>query len=511
MVQFWIPVLRDLLDPNFQMLNRSLGDTMCTKNTPTFFAIILLSAWIIGMPVSANAQSTPSPFQLEITNIKPAGTGSPAIPSDNRIFRAYPGIEYNIRPAVIGGTFPYTFALSNAPSGMTINQNTGEISWPNPQSNSGTITLILTDSANASVQTSWVITVGTSGFVFLNASYNGTSTGSITQPYKTIEEVLNNTNSNSQIVYVRGGNYTLPSGSGEVTLDKKPLTWLGYPGETVSINGNGRYFRPYGAIYLDRLNWLNFPNGHGIILYGGHNYTTIRRCGWDYIRAPSSTNNNEGFIYATRSSGNNGYYMVIQDNSFNDFAGAQAIGSIYSTTKILIEGNTTTNGGSPGLHIFATPVGLKENNQMATIRNNRFYQPSNSVEFGIFNSDDPNAVFDISYNLIKRDGTSYGSFTIFYPDTYIYRNTFINMQIRYLTHLSSGPHYLTRNVLVNSPLYQPTYVTQSENLSGSLSDNLVDSSGNLTPAYAQYLGIRGYQITGVSSGEIKPPTGLRFQ
>lgn len=456
---------------------------------------------------SVLAQNYSSPFSLEITNIKPAGTGNPPIPSTNRIFRAYPGIEYNIRAAVIGGTYPYHFALSNAPSGMTINENTGEISWPNPQSNSGTITMTVTDSTNASVQSNWAITVGTSEFVFLHSSYSGTSTGSITQPYKTIEEVINNTNSNSQIVYVRGGNYTLPSGSGQVLLNNKPMTWLGYPGESVSINGNGRFFRPYGPIYLDRLNWSYFPDGHGIMLGGGNNYQTIRRCGWDYVRAPSSTNNNEGFIYATGGSPN-GYGMVIQDNTFNDFAGANAIGSLYSTTKALIEDNTTTNGGRAGLHEFSTPVGIKDFNQVVTIRNNRFYQPSDSVPFDLYNAQANGSVIDFSYNLVKREGSNYQNFTIYYPQTYIYRNTFISMELHYLPALSTGPHYLVRNVQVNSPVSGATYVTQTENLSGSIGDNIVDSNGYLTQTYSQYLGVRGFQI--VLGSSILKPTNLRI-
>ena len=72
--------------------------------------------------------ATAALFPLEITNIKASGTGTPAIPSTNRIFRAYPGIEYNIRAAVIGGDYPYTYELSGQPSGMTINSRTGEIS-----------------------------------------------------------------------------------------------------------------------------------------------------------------------------------------------------------------------------------------------------------------------------------------------------------------------------------------------------------------------------------------------
>ena len=60
-------------------------------------------------------------YPLELTNI------GPSLASNNRIYRAYPGLEYNIRAAVIGGDYPYSFTLSNAPAGMTINAQTGPI------------------------------------------------------------------------------------------------------------------------------------------------------------------------------------------------------------------------------------------------------------------------------------------------------------------------------------------------------------------------------------------------
>ena len=65
-----------------------------------FFEFILLHN-----PYSAN-------YPLAIINIRPAGTGDPAIGENNRIFRAYPGIEYNIRVGVIGGEYPYVFKLN---------------------------------------------------------------------------------------------------------------------------------------------------------------------------------------------------------------------------------------------------------------------------------------------------------------------------------------------------------------------------------------------------------------
>lgn len=157
-------------------------------------------------------QKTQAAFMpLEITNIKPAGTGDPAIPATNRIFRAYPGIEYNIRAAVIGGLYPYTYSLSNQPEGMTINSRTGEISWPNPQTDANDISLSVTDSEDTTVQTSWSIEVTTNGFWFVDSSYTGTETGGIFQPYSSLANFLTATYDGieTDIVYFKSGTYPM--------------------------------------------------------------------------------------------------------------------------------------------------------------------------------------------------------------------------------------------------------------------------------------------------------------
>lgn len=63
----------------------------------------------------------PARYQLELVLPRAAETSasvedeSPAIPSGHRIYRAYPGLEYNIRAVVLGGAFPFRFALKDAP------------------------------------------------------------------------------------------------------------------------------------------------------------------------------------------------------------------------------------------------------------------------------------------------------------------------------------------------------------------------------------------------------------
>ena len=140
-------------------------------------------------------------YPLEITNIKPAG----GLNAASRIYRAYPGLEYNIRAAVVGGAYPYSFTLTDAPEGMTVDSR-GVVSWPNPQANDNA-TLVVRDSEGTQVSVTWPITVSASGFRFVSATSGNPApggAGTVSNPWRTLSDVYNNAGS-TDIVYFRTG------------------------------------------------------------------------------------------------------------------------------------------------------------------------------------------------------------------------------------------------------------------------------------------------------------------
>ncbi len=465
-----------------------------------------------GEPVETHG--TAANYPLEITNIKPAGSGDPPIPASHRIFRAYPGIEYNIRAAVIGGLYPYSFALDGAPEGMTIDPHTGEISWPDPQEDSGEITLTVTDSEDTAVSTAWRIEVTTDGFLFVDASFEGEEeTGSIGQPFISMASLLNNTDSShvGDVVYFREGNYTwVEHNSGRddsgrvdarMSLGGHPRQWLAYPGETVNMDADGRHIRMGSGggypLYLDGLNISNMVNW-GFMGQGGMSYLTIRRCSWDGITSTTSVNHNQGVIMTHRSSP--GYYGVIQDNVFTRFAGAQAIGSLYSMNKLLIENNCISEGGFRGPHSFATPVGIKALCHRYTIRGNRIIMPEEATRFDMFNSAramrdegiDDDAEF--CFNLVVREGGGRGGAMGFYYPTHfhMYRNTFVG-DVNFRTNLSTGPYSFIRNVLIGR-LVNDEHVTSVGNIMADGPEGILDEEYGLAGEYERHIGTHGWQL-----------------
>lgn len=471
-------------------------------------ALSLLVVWL-ALAFSSVAHSQASPYQLEILNIKPAGTGNPVLPATNRIFHAYPGIEYNIRAAVIGGTFPYRFSLANAPAGMTINPDTGEISWPNPAQSTGTITLRVQDSAGGVVQANWTVSVHTNGFWFVDGDYTGSSTGSISQPFKSLLEMVTATQGRqTDIVYLRESArpYTVqmyPSGSIGRRYDagfhlnsaergaRGPETLLAYPGERPVIDLQNTLWLRTDKPYFDGLTILN-GGEYSLVTIGGSNYATIRRSTWSGVQSVSSVNNNQGFVFAMNDGV--GYNSVYQDNDWSGFVGATGIGSLYYMNKLLIEDNNFHDGGFRGAIPFATPIGLKVGNLNATVRRNIIQIPAGAEPLGMYNADSGAGALDFSFNFVRR--AEPGVAIEFFEDpanVHMYRNTVVGD-----VQFSEGPYFVRNNVFQGT-LTGMSSVTEQNNLRGNYSAGFVDARGNLTGSYTQYIGILGYQLGAASA------------
>src|SRR5574337_322369 len=227
---------------------------------------------------------------LEMVSPLPPGAAGVGWDSSNRIYRAYAGIPYKIRADARGGRWPYTYSLTNAPQGMTIETgpcttigptcSAGAITWVNPTANATNVVAHVCDADSVCVQGSWSITVSTTigadGFCFLDID-NGndtTGTGQLNNPWKTLAKGVTSCGPRS-IMYLRdttpgtGLNY-LTTGFTEVppfgvegwqhVVDineaSHPVIWIGYPEAdgtmpTIDEQATGtnevQFFRTVGA------------------------------------------------------------------------------------------------------------------------------------------------------------------------------------------------------------------------------------------------------------------------
>lgn len=507
-------------------------------------------------------------YPLYIILPRTSGTGTDAaIPSTHRIFKAYPGIEYNIRAGVIGGLWPYTYSLVNQPSGMTINSFTGEISWPNPTTGThGPITFSVTDSESTTESTTWTIEVTTTGFIFVDSSYSGGETGSISQPFSSISNLLNNTGSQERhhIVYFRQGDYILIDHNSTCTnpggitgkygtnLSGHPYMWIGYPGETVNIDGDKRYIQHWSTsgIYFDNLNLSNFTD-YGIRAYGSANYAVICRCEWSNIESVQPSNENFGYYFSANT--DFGYYLTFQDNVFSGYRRtAAAIGSLYAAQKVLIENNLfggTSESSSQGFSGSFPALAIKQEATRTTIRANVFTVSATSFFGSTLNGTFAGSKdVEIYHNLFMQASGNVPNETINThtwdgygggPGIHFYRNTIVgNISFSkldgdlcdgydppYTVYNESslyGPFIFKNNVIINPTFTSSTWafdkrdhiqfrinppgscntdsaywlcIDEYDNLKGTVQAGIIDSKGNLTGEYENYIGIRGWQLS----------------
>ena len=426
---------------------------MMKKNNVRYIAAGLVNGLIVLIMASlcygyGNNQT------LSILNIKPAGTGTPALSANARIFRAYPGIEYNIRAGVVGGQYPYTFSLSNAPAGMPVS-NKGVVSWANPASSASNITLRATDQDGDYVDATWSITVGTSGFIFVDSSHTGTEAGSISQPYNSIQDILDLSSHESDIVYFRDGTYTVPlfhpysSSAAEQGCNLgydggRPRQWISYPDETVTINMDGYCFESgydnSTEYYFDGLTFTNSIN-HTLRIDSGRSYVTIRRCDFNGMsQDQESYNANQGFFYTPRNEVS--HNLVIQDCKFHDYTDTAGIGSLYYQHDLLIEDNVFYDQHRLEAMICVA-IAPKSYIQNCTIRHNQITVNTGAALGHKVNSsfhgpsDDMSSEnIEICYNLFNTSGSAIsGEFNThsMTGTMWFYRNTTIgDFEYKYL-------------------------------------------------------------------------------
>ncbi|MEO5823860.1 MAG: Ig domain-containing protein [Vicinamibacteraceae bacterium] len=460
-------------------------------------------------------------FPLELTNIKAAGTGG--MTSGNRIYRAYPGIVYNIRAALVGGAYPFTFTLSNAPAGMTINAQTGEINWTNPQATaSPTITVV--DSEGARVSATWGITVSTAGFKFVDA-VNGSASGngSVGSPWRTMSDIVNGA-ADSDIVYFRSGTYNvlnLPRTSVGTPWERVqwggPNILIAYPGASPIINfgyqagvENGPLIRLSGAnTYIDGFETTN-ASIMGFQVESG-DFSTFRRLRMHDLRVGGDGSNAAFIMTVTQPTPARN--MVIQDSSFYNVAADSVTIKIYGQEKLLIENTVHYNA----------PVGIELKNDIRSfsVRGNTLHTITQAAIGGNMHTSTTNGeiVFNNSRGGVAVDLNQDGMA----GQVFVQRNTLVGrVQVRN-TDSADGPFRLSQNVIVNSDPGTPSgshvyhlsvsdasRVVLLNNLVANPGDNMVDANGNLTAGYVNYIGTRGHMLGAGGGQTIAAPTNVRI-
>lgn len=483
-------------------------------------AVILAAAWLL---VPSHVPSAQAVIQaLEI--IAPRA----GLTTTNRYYKAYPGLEYRVPIAVIGGHYPNTYALTSGPSGMSVDSSTGILTWSNPTTSGSphSVTVQVTDALGATATVTWTITVTTSGFIFVQAGAADGGNGLLASPFNSIDDwYVNKANAaySGQFIYYRSGTYNTAAAPIEdgwrlAMPSHKPTVWLAYPGDSPVINVAGSHISPYPSIsnwFMGGLVVRNMTTDFGVRIDSGGDDMVFYGCTFDDmpVGAGGVGTNASGVMISNGGAKSN--YVAFIGNTFSDFIGGSAYGILgYYADKVLVQGNTFSNMTDSS----TKAIGPKMNNEYWFIRDNRINL--GGLGDGIWIDTYPTTGnIEASYNLSVSNGNAFwlGQETGGYGDVESYRNTYVGSVV--VDNLTAGTTSFEADVVVNSSGSVDHIdrsgaggtLTRTNVLSGIAATGILDSGGNLQGSFLSYLGTRGYQRT---SGDTTPPaapTGLEVQ
>src|SRR5574343_235224 len=459
-----------------------------------------------------------SKFALEIVEPRAGLT------TTNRYYKTYPSIEYRVPVVVAGGSWPYKYELTTAPSGMTIGEthgsaNYGIIVWSNPVTSGSphTVAIRVTDQECTIVTVSYTLTVTTTGFIFVDAinggmsvDRGGSATGAIGSPFQTIQDwyygdgdwyggssVKWNGTYEGYFVIYRTGTYHFNAapleGGVRVTCpgNRKPLVHMAYPGETSTLNADGTasllFDGTSGAPFISGFTTTGQTTGNKLFEFSSGATPVFFN---NIIGRPTSapSGENASFIFSIDNTTYSGFVAII-GNTYNGSNGNRDLYLAYRNYNVVFENNTISNNDGLGCD-------LKIGFQYCSIRNNTGLT-GNTGQLAIVDTYSTAADVEICWNNYKSTG--YGVFlgveTGAVSNIEDYRNTW---QVPYNNSINtgSGDWNPTRNVIVHNGSYTEGYrvesggvtITRTQQLAAT--SGLIDSSTGLLTGTdrANYLG-----------------------
>lgn len=438
--------------------------------------------------------------------------------TDNRYYKAYPGIEYKVPVAVLGGAWPFLYELVNAPSSMTIGQqygqaNYGIITWSNPVTSGSphTVAIRVTDQQGAIATVTYTITVTTAGFLFVDAtSGNNANAGTLASPMQNMngwyKSLKNDATYAGYFVYYRTGTYSTGVTYVENGLEmpcvnnNKPKVHMAYPGENATIDLSVAFWlnaNSQGNYWWQGFRWtgIGVQEQKGILWDSGAGVNDIVVYANTFAITTTGTSGSNPSVLFSALGGGASLYTSIIGNVYEGTP-ATTLFLAYYTHKGVIEGNSVTNntGSANGFY-------LKSNNQYWSVRNNVGLagNASRLVEvdtWGAVASD-----IEVCWNNYRT--TDYGigvNHTGTFGTMWDYRNTW-NVNSNTATNTATGTWNATRNVVlynVGNQGYQldsSSVTINRTDLLAATSGLINESTGKLVSTYiTSNYGTHGFEV-----------------
>lgn len=360
---------------------------------------------------------------------------------------AYPGIAYESRPGVVGGTFPYEYRLqgftrngvAQSSADLSLDFRRGTVRFTPPAEGSYTITLEIKDSGSTpqTLVRSFTVDTAASRFAFVAPDGQDTSgRGTRAAPYRTLAYALARSTAGQALV-LRQGSYL----SGPLRLlDSKAKQILAYPDEvaTLDMNKVDTISVASSTAPAPRIEGVDIANvkQYGIVSDPSKAGLVVRHVRFVNGEEGPTLSENPAFIHGWGDTGPAWrHQFLVQDNDFGSYVGAGYATTFFDAGESLVENNQLRLGKvNGGFHD-------KDNSQNNTYRENYIeFSAANRTTSGIQVSAQDNSVgVHIHHNLLVNAGILLGTqcfqSTCSMRDHDVHHNTVVNQRIA----LSWGP------------------------------------------------------------------------
>jgi len=327
-------------------------------------------------------------------------------------------------------------------------------------------------------------------------------------------------------VYFRAGDYQMDANIDDNGDDGmrlvyhtkyKPGVWIAYPGDARPVVHQDIahlwFIGSHPNLWLDGFHFKSDGNARSMGMNIGSNKSNvvIRRNIYSGITGGTRGGNNGLIMFRKQGSGTN--YMI-QENEFRDVDVGFGIIS-YQIDRALVEDNYFHDIGATTTD-SAHALGMKYQSTRWNVRGNRF---RNNSSFSVWQYDggsdgNRSGYHEISYNVVEAGGGRFAlnqRYEAIGHPVHAFRNTILDKATQGNVTATNGPYYWYNNVIVNDNpeldkiskknILVPERLIIENNLTGSSADGITDAQGNLTAAYAEYIGVRGHQL-------VSPPSSI---
>ncbi len=464
---------------------------------------------------------------------------------------AHPGIRWEIPIVVQGGAWPFRYEIVNdgganglaiggelarsVDRGFVIHQRTpeyGRLWWNSPVAGSYSLLVRVHDQGGAHVDVPISLTVGTAGWVFVdaNAGNDTTGNGTVSAPFRSIQRIHDGGMAFADHrVYLSGvvamdGNH--PSGDlgiNRTDFRQTPAVWVGKPGGNAVLEAyEGRISLTAPDFYMANLEHrhrVDFVQDHGsyihmITAWGNSSRLTLHDVHFSRFQGrPVNADLGNSSIIMFTDQGSPRNHVAIVNNRISGDNGIFT--STYQLHYSVIENNRAVNarfvtGEASTWAVFW----IKRTNEWVSVRGNEFWDgnvwgsPGNlSAALGMDAARNIEFAYNTVFTPYDGAGDRHGAIKLFTysnqpnyvwtPATpvWLYRNSLrhrLNYEGDNLVNMPNGNVITERNVLAPRAWPSHAFLLNTDNLDSA---SYFDASMKLTGASrGSYLGRYGAEV-----------------